>query len=313
MLLTVTTTYVPATEIGYLLHKNPFRCQLASLPFGTLFIFYPEATPERCTIAMLLDINPVALARRDSHRPDSSTPLAPYVNDRPYVCSSFFSVALSRVFGQTLHGQCKERPELVQTKMPLSCRLSVLPCRGGEHFLKRLFEPMGYTVLAGRHTLDTHFPEWGESVYYTVELNKETTLSELFNHLYVLIPVLDNQKHYYIDKTEIDKLMTYGEGWLAQHPEKQMIVQRFLKHQNSFAVEALARLMETDPTDVEEDKEESDHLEEDIDHVIRLNEARLGAVLSVLKAEQVETVMDLGCGEGQLLKLLLKEKQFKKL
>lgn len=311
MLLTLTTTHKPATDMGYLLHKNPFRCQSVNLPFGKINLFYPEATQEKCTIAILMEIDPIALVR-NRHHPDTSMPLAPYVNDRPYVCSSFLSVALSRVFGQTLHGKCKERPELVETKMPLTCRLSVLPCRGGETFLKRLFEPLGYIVVAEHHTLDTYFPDWGDSVYYSVELKKETTLAELFNHLYVLVPVLDNQKHYYIDKAEIDKLITCGEGWLAQHPEKQVIAQRFLKHKISFATEALARLMEINPTEEEEDRD-IPNVPEEIENTLRLNEVRLGAVLSVLKAAHVESVIDLGCGEGKLLRLLLQEKQFKKI
>jgi 3' terminal RNA ribose 2'-O-methyltransferase Hen1 len=160
MLLTITTTHKPATDLGYLVHKNPFRCQQAELGFGSLDIFFPEATEDRCTLALLLDVDPIGLVRgKNSAR--TSTPWEQYVNDRPYVCSSFLSVALSRAFGQTLQGRCKERPELVETMMPLTARMFVLPCRGGEEFLKRLFEPLGYSVAATRHALDVVFPDWG--------------------------------------------------------------------------------------------------------------------------------------------------------
>lgn len=312
MLLTLTTNHKPATDIGYLLHKSPFRCQSSLLPFGTVNVFYPEASADKCTLAILLDVDPVELVR-NSHHPQSTMPLEQYVNDRPYVCSSFMSVVFSRVFGQTLNGKCSKKPELVDVKMPLTCKLSVLPCRGGEPFLRKLFEPLGYAVCAQRHTLDPKFSEWGESAYYTVELAKETTVMEFFNHLYVLIPVLDNHKHYYVDKSEIDKLIKRGEGWLTNHPEKETIARRFLKNSTSYTREALERLIEVTPSD-EEEAEENTHVpDDDVESSINLNEERLGSVLAVLKSAHAESVVDLGCGEGKLLKLLLREKSFRKI
>jgi 3' terminal RNA ribose 2'-O-methyltransferase Hen1 len=309
MLLTITTTHKPATDLGYLVHKNPYRCQQTELSFGSLDIFFPEATKDRCTLALLLDVDPIGLVRgKNSAR--TSVPLEQYVNDRPYVCSSFLSVALSRAFGQALQGRCKERPELVETMMPLTVNMSVLPCRGGEEFLKRLFEPLGYSLAATRHPLDVEFPDWGDSPYYTVELCKETTVKELLNHLYVLIPVLDNQKHYYVGKNEIDKLMRRGEGWLATHPEREGITRRYLKYQSSYAREALARLMEINPAEDELFDEAKAQPEDRMEERLKLNEERLGTVLSALKASGAEKVLDLGCGGGKLLQILLKEKQF---
>jgi 3' terminal RNA ribose 2'-O-methyltransferase Hen1 len=281
------------------------------LPFGIVNVFYPEASEDKCTVAILLDVDPVELVR-SSHHPQSTMPLEQYVNDRPYVCSSFMSVVFSRVFGQTLHGKCSKKPELVDVKMPLTCKISVLPCRGGEQFLRKLFEPLGYAVSARRHTLDIQFPEWGESAYYTVELAKETTVTELFNHLYVMIPVLDNHKHYYVDKSEIDKLIKRGEGWLANHPEKETIARRFLKNRTSYTREALERLIEVNPSD-EEEIEDKINVPDDVESSINLNEERLGSVLALLKSANAESVVDLGCGEGKLLRLLLKEKSFKKI
>ena len=312
MLLTITTTYKPATDLAYLLHKSPFRCQGAPMPFGTVNLFFPDASEEKCTVAVLLDVDPVELVR-SSHGQGSTMPLEQYVNDRPYVCSSFMSVVLARVFSRALSGKCKTRPELVGTKMPLTCRISVLPCRGGEAFLRRLFEPLGYSVSASRTILDEAFPEWGESSYYTVEIYKETTLFELLNHLYVLVPVLDNQKHYYVDRSEIDKLIKHGEGWLANHPEKEQIARRYLRNRTSYTREALERLTDVNPAEAEGTEEPSPTPEEDVETSIHLNEERLGTVLSVLKSVKAENVVDLGCGEGRLLQLLLKEKQFRKI
>src|SRR5947209_16469750 len=163
MLLTITTTYQPATDLGYLLHKNPARVQSFSLSFGKAHIFYPEATLERCTAVLLLDIDAVHLVRGR----DRSVALEQYVNDRPYVASSFLSVAISEVLGTALNGRCTSRPELAEARIPLQATLSVVPCRGGEGFLKRLFEPLGYTLMITGHTLDEERPEWGMSSYFT--------------------------------------------------------------------------------------------------------------------------------------------------
>ena len=119
-----------------------------------------------------------------------------------------------------------------------------LPVRGGEAFLRRMFEPLGYEVTATRHPLDPAFPGWGESPYFSVTLRKTAALSELLTHLYVLIPVFDNQKHYYIGDDELEKLLAKGEGWLAAHPEKEEIARRYLRFQTSLYRQALARLVQ---------------------------------------------------------------------
>jgi 3' terminal RNA ribose 2'-O-methyltransferase Hen1 len=313
MLLTLTTTHEPATDLGYLLHKNPYRCQATRLHFGTMHVFYPVATAQACTVAILIDVDPLDLVRCKNNA-NAGTPLEQYVNDRPYLISSFMSVALSRCFGQTLNGRCKQKPELVDVRMPLSARMSVLPCRGGKQFLHELFEPLGYEVKSQPHELDRKFSEWGDSIYYTVEISKETTVVELFKHLYVLIPVLDNQKHYYVDRNEIGKLLRHGDGWLAAHPERENIAKRYLKYQRSYTEEALARLMDINPTEQEADTDRNDaNSEETLEREINLDEERLNAVMVVLRASGDERILDLGCGKGKLLRLLLKEKQFKKI
>ena len=228
MLLTITSKNKPATDIGYLLHKNPERCQEFELNFGKAYVFYPEATENQCTAALLLDIDPVSIVRGKSGAIGSG-PLSQYVNDRPYVGSSFLSVAISKVYGSALNGKCKTHPELIKMEMPLTAKLSVLPCRGGENFLHDLFEPLGYSIKTKGHALNSRFKEWGDSVYYTVELEKITTVQELLNHLYVLIPVLDNSKHYFIGESEVEKLLSKGEVWLAKHPQREIIAKRYFK------------------------------------------------------------------------------------
>jgi 3' terminal RNA ribose 2'-O-methyltransferase Hen1 len=308
MLLTISTMYKPAADLGYLLHKNPYRCQTVDLAFGSVHVFYPELTEEKCTMAMLLDIDPIEMVR-GRKRGQSGMLLEQYINDRPYVASSFLSVAIAQVLGSALKGQCKQYPGLVEKQIPLVIKISVLPCRGGKDVLERLFKPLGYEVDAEGHNLDTNFEEWGQSVYYTVELRKTTTVKDALSHLYVLIPVLDNYKHYFIGRDEVEKLLERGQGWLSQHPEKEFITQRYLKYRNSLAKEALARLVDETASEINEEGQ-TEAFEGQVEDKISLNDERLAAVLAVLKETGAKKVADLGCGEGRFLSLLLKDKQF---
>jgi 3' terminal RNA ribose 2'-O-methyltransferase Hen1 len=310
MLLTLTTTHQPATDLGYLLRKNPARPQSFSLSFGQAHVFYPEATHERCTVALLVEVDPVALVRNRRGPSGEGGALEQYVNDRPYAASSFLSVAIADVFGTALAGNSKERPELVNTPLPLHATFPALPCRGGEVFLRKLFEPLGYTVAAKRLPLDTRFPDWGESAYHHVELDAALPLKQLLSHLYVLVPVLDNDKHYWVTDDEVAKLMRHGEGWLQAHPERDSIARRYLKHQRSLVDSALAQLADEDEPDPDAVAEVHALEEDAIEKDISLNEQRLGTVIAALKASGATRVMDLGCGEGRLLQALLKEKQF---
>jgi 3' terminal RNA ribose 2'-O-methyltransferase Hen1 len=310
MLLTLTTTHQPATDIGYLLRKNPGRPQSFSLSFGKAYVFYPEATPARCSIALLIEVDPVGLVRNRRGPAGEGGALEQYVNDRPYAASSFLSVAIAEVFGTALAGKSKERPELVETPLPLSATLSALPCRGGQEFLRKLFEPLGYKISARRLPLDQTFADWGDSSYFQVELEARLPLQQLLSHLYVLVPVLDNDKHYWVGDDEVEKLLRHGEGWLASHPEREAITRRYLKHQRSLVDDALAQLVDESEPHPDDAAELKALEEEAVEQKINLNEQRLGAVLAALKSSGAARVLDLGCGEGRLLQALLKEKQF---
>ena len=300
MLLTITTTHAPATDLGYLLHKNPARLQSFDLAFARAHVFYPEASESRCTAALLLEVDPIGLVRGRRGQSENGFGLDQYVNDRPYVASSFLSVAIAQVFSNALAGRSTERPALAATPIPLSARVAALPCRGGEGFLRRLFEPLGYVVTATGAPLDPRFPEWGPARCFAVTLEATKTLADLLAHLYVLIPVLDDDKHYWVGDDEVEKLLRHGEGWLAGHPEKEEIVRRYLKHRHSLAREALDRLVgdEVSEADNEEGEEERPSLAEQ----------RLGTVLAVVKGLAPVSVIDLGCGEGRLLRALLDER-----
>jgi 3' terminal RNA ribose 2'-O-methyltransferase Hen1 len=309
MLLTISTSRQPATHLGYLLHKHPDRCQTFDLTFGRAHVFYPEATENRCTACLLLNVDPVGLVRGKGDWQGGSADQ--YVNDRPYVASSLMSVAISQVFGSALAGRSKDRAELVDVPLPLTAKIDVLPVRGGEPLLKRIFEPLGYSVEATHHPLDEQFPEWGESVYYSVTLAKLATVSELLRHLYVLIPVFDHRKHYYVGQDEVEKLLTKAQTWLAEHPERELITRRYLTKSPSLVRQALARLAEAEMPSVEEESVTDDAAESIVAERERsLHEQRIDAVIDALKTSGATRVLDLGCGEGKLLRQLLADKQF---
>jgi 3' terminal RNA ribose 2'-O-methyltransferase Hen1 len=313
MLLTITTTHQPATDLGHLLRKHPAKTHSFELSFGRAHVFYPEASERRCTAALLMEVDPIGLVRNRRGPAGEGRSLEQYVNDRPYVASSFLSVAIADVFGSAMAGKAKERQELVEAALPFAVTLSAIPCRAGDDLLKRLFEPLGYTVDAQRHVLDEKFPEWGDSPYFTLTLRASIPLRRLLTHLYVLIPVLDNDKHYWVGDDEVQKLLRHGEGWLNTHPEKELITTRYLKYRRSLVNDALARLVAEEAVDPDAAEHAHAQEEEAVEAKISLNEQRLGTVLATLKQTGAKRVLDLGCGEGRLLQALLKEKQFEEI
>ncbi|GAA1082865.1 3' terminal RNA ribose 2'-O-methyltransferase Hen1 [Nocardiopsis metallicus] len=337
MLLTITTTARPATDLGHLLHKHPDKAQSFEQSFGTAHVFYPEATEERCTAALLLDVDPQALLRS---RTSVSTPdfaLAQYVNDRPYASSSLFTVALGRVLRTAIRGASELRPELARTPIPLVLHLPAVPCRPGPQKARELFEPLGWTVEAEPVPLDPGLPGWGASHYLSLTLTGTLRLSEALSHLYVLLPAMEGgHKHYWVDSTEIDKLLRAGgapvdgteneegegAGWLAGHPERGWITRRYLARRERYVRTALARLAESEdrvetedgagageangtagvPTDpAVEEREPS------------LAEQRAGAIMAVLAAERATSVIDLGCGGGTLLERLVRDRTLERI
>lgn len=310
MLLTISTTYQPATDIGYLLHKHPAKVQKFDISGGKAHIFYPEATDEKCTIAMLMELDSINLVRK-MHVSSNSLMLHDYVNDRPYVASSFASSALVKVFSSALNGNCKDKPELVQQKIPFEVQISMLKVRGGVELINDLFEPLGYTVSYEGHVLDEQFSEWGESNYYALTLRNECTLQHLLSHLYVLMPVFDNEKHYYVHQADVDKLMDKAKVWLSNHPKKKFITNRYLKNKSSLTNEALERLMTEEEQNIEEQRQKLP--KEKQEKKVKLHQLRLNTALKELIKSKAKSVLDLGCGEGKLLRMLLEKKQFERI
>lgn len=307
MLLTISTTYQPATDLGFLLHKNPIRFQSFNLTFGRADVFYPKADRHRCTAALLLNIDPVGLVRSKSGAPNAGDWLGQYVNDRPFVASSHLSVAISSVFGSALVGKSRERPDLASMAIPLEAHVPVVPSREGSDLIRGLFEPLGYSVEIEGGQMDERFPEWGASPYFSVRLASTTRLRDLLAHLYVLLPVLDDDKHYWVSEDEVAKLLRFGDGWLGSHPLRALISDRYLKHQRSLVDQALVQLLDAGPADPSITATRQEQEEEQLEAPLRLGEQRIRAVMDTLRDAGAANVLDLGCGEGRLISRLLEE------
>ncbi|GAA1902295.1 3' terminal RNA ribose 2'-O-methyltransferase Hen1 [Streptantibioticus ferralitis] len=318
MFLTISTTgsaEYPATDLGFLLHKHPEKAQSFATSHGTAHVFYPEASERRCTAALLLEVDPVALVRRGKGKGrggPSDMALAGYVNDRPYAASSLLAVALSAVFSTAMKGVCRTRPERAAEPLPLCVGIPALPAKGGAAVVRALFEPLGWTVTAEPRALDERFPEWGDSRYVALTLEGRLRLSDALRHLYVLLPVLDDAKHYWIASDEVDKLLRAGDGWLAGHPEQKLITSRYLSRRWSLTRQAmerleLARLAAADDSEAEEIDNAVDETADTEERPVPLAVRRREAILGALRAAAAGRILDLGCGQGQLVGELLKD------
>ncbi|GHU56343.1 3' terminal RNA ribose 2'-O-methyltransferase Hen1 [Clostridia bacterium] len=301
MVLTITYTGENTRDIGYLLHKNPYRPQFVDLNYGKAYVFYPEVSDERTTIALVLDIDPIDLARGKVGQTGGG--LFDYVNDRPYVSSSFMSTAISKVFGTAMTGRGDDKQALADSALDLSATIVML--KSDTMMLNRVFEPLGYCVTYESFVSDEKFPSWGGGKYVNLTIKGNVRLADLLKHIYVLIPVFDRRKHYWIGSEEVDKLIRNSEKWLPNHPEKEYIAGRYLNRSRSLTNKALEQLK----TDEEIETEQND--ESDIDNISEkrpnLNRQRLRGVMEVVKTCGARSVIDMGCGEGNLLSLLVKE------
>ncbi|WP_410620565.1 3' terminal RNA ribose 2'-O-methyltransferase Hen1 [Amycolatopsis sp. cmx-8-4] len=300
MLLTITTTRTPATDLGFLLHKHPEKAQSVALSAGTAHVFYPEAMPQKCTAALFVDIDAIELVR------GGGTSLTQYVNDRPYAGGSYLAVALRAAFATALAGRCTARPELVDEAFDLEIHVPSLSARGGAEVVHKLFEPLGWRVTATPIPLDPEFPQWGDSRYVDLRLTGTQRVADALRHLYVLLPALDGDKHYWVGQDEADKLLRAGEGWLGGHPERTLITNRYLERRRPVVNYALSRLAEADDVPAEAEA----LVTEVPDRPEPLSTQRHGSVLAALRAAGAQRVLDLGCGPGALLRVLEKEPSF---
>jgi 3' terminal RNA ribose 2'-O-methyltransferase Hen1 len=319
MLVTLTCHAPNAPDVGYLFGKNPASLFAREFSGGRVLVFYPEVADDHLTIALLTEINPIALVRTAS----GAHGLDQYVNDRPYVASSLTSVALNVAFGSALGGKSRERPERVDEVMRWEISLPVVACDAGEEFITRIFAPLGYEVVVERLPLDPVFPAWGSSNLYTIRLSGAQTVQAVLSHLYVLLPVLDNAKHYYIEASETEKLLRHGGAWLASHPERDLITRRYLRYRRPLVTSALARLADLAAEEGDEQVEAAEAAQDETaeetlsttpaEKALNLHRQRLDAVMEAIRAANATSLVDLGCGEGRLLTLALNERALKRI
>jgi 3' terminal RNA ribose 2'-O-methyltransferase Hen1 len=310
MFLTITSTAPPAADLGFLLHKHPDKVQTFDLSVGRAYVFYPEATDSRCTAALLLEVDPIGLVRGKRFGGQDAFSLAQYVNDRPYAASSMVAVALGKVFRTAMAGRCDARPELVAQELPLTIQVPALPARGGVEVVERLFAPLGWTVEADPVPLDPAVPAWGDSHFVDLRLTGVMRLADALTHLYVLLPVLDDAKHYWVSSDEVDKLVRAGTGWLSTHPDRELITRRYLAHQRDLVTTAVGRLAEIDDTEAAALDNAVPEDPETPDRPVPLVEHRKAAVVAAIKDANAKRVIDVGCGEGALLRLLAADASF---
>ena len=197
MFLSISTTHSPATDLGFLLMKHPDRVHEIDIAFGKATVFFPQADAERCQAVLILDLDPVALVRG---RGESAGVMDQYVNDRPYAASSFLSVALNKAFRTAMTGVSRERAELALMPILLDIVVAPLPVQNDD-LLERLFAPLGWRVEARRIGGAD-----GPSRYVELRLSGTLRLADALSHLYVLIPALDADKHYWVGEDEVEPL-----------------------------------------------------------------------------------------------------------
>lgn len=304
VLLTLTMTALsvtqPATDLGHLLHKHPDRAQSFDVAAGRAHVFYPCARPDETTAALLLEIDPVALARG---RSGPTRALGGWVDEQAYAGGSMLAVALGVVFSSALKGRTRERAELAATPVPLTVRVPTLPARGGPELVERLFAPLGWEVTATPVPLDPQLPGWGDSRFVDTTLVGVHRLADALSHLYVLLPVLDGAKHYRVGPDEVDKLLRAADAWLPLHPDKELITTRYLAHRRAYVESALERLGDGDGDATPDPPDPPDPPRP-------LAAQRRAGVLAALREAGARRVLDLGCGDGALLRDLLDDPVF---
>lgn len=306
MLLTLTTTGTPPTDLGTLLGMHSDETQTVSLPWGTAHVFFPEVGAERSTAALLVEVDPLEISEPAHHR-GASAALSRYVNDRPYVASCLLSVAIGRVFSNALDGGSHDHEALAERAIPLTAALSAVPCSGGRPAIDALFAPLGYTIEAVRHPLDPRFPEWGESPLWSISIHNEVRLAELLSHLCVLVPALDDDGHDCVGFGAVAELAMPGAEWVQRHPARDRFAARRIREPRTLRGAASVR-----PPSDEETERRADAEEAALERGTSLDERRGRAVIGALLAARATRVLDLGCGDGNLVRALLDDNTFER-
>ena len=289
MLIAITSRTRPASDLGYALHKHPDRVQQFDVGYGKATVFYPVASEDECTFVMVVEVDPVRLARGPEHTRGGGL-VTDYVTDRPYAASSMLAVAIGKVLSTATAGRCEKKPELAAKPMDLEVEISTVRNLAQDR-VRSLFTDLGYKVeIEGKE----------QDRYVTVRTRSDRwTLGETLRQIRVLLPAIDGRHHHYVNDEDVAHLLRHGEGWLDSHPQGTWISRRYLARKRSLAEQAVRALEARNES--EDEPPWTGPTRES------LQRARIDRVTERLVESGARIVADLGCGEGALVRELAKE------
>jgi 3' terminal RNA ribose 2'-O-methyltransferase Hen1 len=282
MQLTIQASGDNVQAISYLLAKNPNNLYERNHKGHLVRLFYSKFTETELEVTIFVTPDPIEMVKNNSNSYD----ITHYINDREFAVSSIFCSFIRSALGTALNGQPKEE-HLKWVNHPFSFNFEFGPVVSSlsDEKLMNLFEPIGYEVTINRPEIEYSFPIKTKSSARYLSIKGMKTLQEGLRHLFVLIPVIDNYKHYFIDEKEIEKLERYGEGWLEQHPLRDLIYRQALRFKEIYS---LVENSSKDEKKVEPVKK------------VRLNELRYEKIVNAVSQMKPRSVVDFGSGEGKL-------------
>lgn len=330
MYFSLTSIGPAAADLSFLLRKHPDKVQRFDLPTGVATVFFPESSAERAEMTMVLTVDPIELIRNKSIRHGAGFPLGQFVNDRPYATTSLVSHAVAKVFSSAMTGGLASDPEAPFRRTDITLRLPALPVvahreLAGADLVRALFEPLGWTIAATPLPADPQHPEWGDSRYLDVTLSAHTTVADALRQFCALVPVVTDAQHYWVSSNQAEALVRLGtligseasseppadlasRSWLAGHSLAELIVRRYLVHQRDLVDECWALL-----GGLPDAEGETGHAEKVTQRAPRLADLRSAAIHAQLSGLGATSVVDMGCGEGALLRVLSRDASFRRL
>ncbi|MEK4148209.1 3' terminal RNA ribose 2'-O-methyltransferase Hen1 [Robertmurraya sp. FSL W8-0741] len=287
MQLTIRASGQDVQVLSYLLAKNPNHLYERQVNNHFVRMFFSKFSKEEVEVTFFVTPDPIELSRNNSERYEITS----YINDREFVVSSIFCTFLRSALATALNGKPHEEYEhWVNHRFNLQFSFGPLSSQLSDNDIIELFAPMGYktTISAGEIDYHMNFKTKSSARYITVE--GLTTLQMGLRQLFVLIPVLDNYKHYYIDDKEIEKLERYGEGWLDAHPQREFILRQALRFKDLYSL-------------VEKQTEKGSNNQDNNDEIrtMRLNDLRYEKIIdSIRQIPFKDSIVDFGSGEGKL-------------
>ena len=282
MQLTIQATGDNAKVMSHLLSKNPANLYERNQKGHLVRFFYSKFTDQEVEATIFVTPDPIELVQSNSNSYD----ITHYINDREFAVSSIFCSLIRSALGTALNGQPKEQyMEWVDHPFSLQFEFGPVVSTLTDQQLAELFEPLGFALAITRQEIDYSIRMKDESSARYLTLRGTKTLHESLRQLFVLIPVLDNYKHYYIDEKEIEKLERYGEGWLENHPLRDFIYRKSLRFK-----ELYSQVESQKPAGEPEVQVKK----------ARLNELRYEKIAETVSQLKPESVVDFGSGEGKL-------------